>query len=101
MATRFDASAAAVRALERSADTVRLLASDERARVLESVAHRYVQEPNRRWWWEVFHCRNFIVAFAGEAGRHRLSRLVYQLIWRRPQRAKRSHYLRHTPQVLL
>jgi hypothetical protein len=48
MATRCDERAAAVRTLELSADPFRLLAFDERARVLGAWAHRYVQAPNRR-----------------------------------------------------
>jgi hypothetical protein len=50
MATLFDEIAAVVLALGLSAGALRLLASHERARVLEALAHRYVQEPNRRCW---------------------------------------------------
>jgi hypothetical protein len=71
-----DEIAAAVRTLGLSATDFRFVVAHERAQVLEEVVRRYVQHPNRRWWWEVFRCRSFSVAFAGDACRHWLSRLV-------------------------
>jgi hypothetical protein len=76
MAVLPDEIAAAVRTLGLSATDFRLVAAEEHAHVYETVVRRYVQQPNRRWWWEVFRCRSFYVAFAGSAGRHWLSRLV-------------------------
>jgi hypothetical protein len=71
-----DEIAAAVRTFGLSATDFRFVVAHERAQVLEEVVRRYVQHPNRRWWWEVFRCRSFSVAFAGDACRHWLSRLV-------------------------
>src|SRR5260221_13577722 len=71
-----DEIAAAVRSLGFSAADFRLVVADEHAHVLEEVVRRYVQHPNHRWWWEVFRCRSFSVAFAGDACRHWLSHLV-------------------------
>jgi hypothetical protein len=76
MVALVDEIAAAVRTLGLSAADFRLLVGEERAHVLGVVVRRYVQQPNRLWWWEVFRCRSFAVAFAGEAWRHWLGRLV-------------------------
>jgi uncharacterized protein DUF6756 len=67
---------AAVRTVGLATDDFRLLAGDERTQVLAGVAQRYILDPNRVWWWEVFRCRGLSVVFDEGAGGHWLSRLL-------------------------
>jgi hypothetical protein len=67
---------AAVQTTGLSTDDFRPLAGVERAQVLAAVMQRYVLDPHRVWWWEVFRCRGLSVDFAEGAGGHWLSRLL-------------------------